>query len=93
MIDLEIQNFVRQEISQAQKNARYDTTNAVYHIHNGIDSPILPSWIIAGNGLPTIIAPKGTIYINKTASNSGTSRIFISTSGTAATWAYLTASA
>lgn len=41
MIDPNVKNYVDGAIKSAQKNARYDTTNASYHTHNGIDSPKL----------------------------------------------------
>lgn len=47
---------------------------------------------IVGSGAPTgITAPKGSIYINKTATTTIT-RLYVNTDG-ATTWAYFTASA
>jgi hypothetical protein len=91
MITPEIQQYVNQAIKSAQKNARYDTTNASYHTHNGIDSPILPNQTLAGNGAPTLKASKGTLYVNLIATTT-TTRLYINTDG-GSTWAYFTASA
>jgi hypothetical protein len=91
MITPEIQQFVNNAIKSAQKNARYDTTNASFHTHNGIDSPILPNQILSGSGAPTIKAAKSTLYVNTTATTT-TTRLYINTDG-GSTWAYFTASA
>ncbi len=47
--------------------------------------------LIVGSGAPTMTAPKGTLYINTTATTA-TTRLYINTDG-GTTWAYFTASA
>ena len=47
MIDPQTKSYVDSAITQAQKAALYGTTNASYHTHNGVDSPILSSSIAA----------------------------------------------
>lgn len=39
MIDPEIASYINGQIAKSQKDARYSTSNAVYHTHNGIDAP------------------------------------------------------
>jgi hypothetical protein len=59
MIDPQIKSYVDSAITQAQNAALYGTTNASYHTHNGIDSPKLPTSIIAGTNV-TISPSSGT---------------------------------
>ncbi len=47
--------------------------------------------IIVGSGAPTLSAPKGSLYINVTATTT-TTRLYVNTDG-GTTWAYFTASA
>ncbi len=82
---------VRQIVEDELKKSQYRVGGNPYHLHNGIDAPFvyLPFSIQVGNGVPTGIAPEGTLYVNK-AAYSTTTRFYIST-GT--TWGYFTASA
>lgn len=51
MIDPEIQNYVNNQIKQAQNDTLYSTKNVAAHFHNGIDSPKLDlttSAVVAG---------------------------------------------
>lgn len=41
MISAEIKQYIDDSIKSSQKEARYGTSNASYHTHNGIDSPKL----------------------------------------------------
>lgn len=99
MIDPEIQKYVQDQLAQMQNKALYTTTNAAFHLHNGIDSPELPKleYIILGTGTTAVqgidnySAAKGTLYINTTAGTAAT-RLFINTDG-GTTWASFTASA
>ena len=86
MNESQIRQIVREELVRSQ----YGVRGIPYHIHNGIDAPsvFLPFTIKTGRGVPTVIFPEGTLYINLAASST-TTRFYIST-GT--TWAYFTAS-
>lgn len=47
--------------------------------------------LIVGSGAPSMSAPKGSLYINTTATTT-TTRLYVNTDGST-TWAYFTASA
>lgn len=84
-----INQQIQLQIKKTNINALYSTSNSTYHLHNGIDSPILPtlSYVVIDSGIPTFNAKAGTIYINTNATSANT-RLYINT-GTS--WAYFTA--
>lgn len=99
MIDPEVQKYVQGEIEKSREKSRFNTGNATYHVHNGIDSPILPTLAYIRLGVGTsavlgaqpIIAPQGTLYINIGTSATATTRLFINKNG-GDSWASFTAS-
>lgn len=48
MISPEIKSYIDSAIQNAQKQARYSTDNAAYHVHNGVDAPRIPYVNIQG---------------------------------------------
>jgi hypothetical protein len=92
MIDPEIAQFVAQQIAADAKRSQFAVTPTSAHIHNGIDSPLLPQFIVSGNGPPTLRKEnKGMLYVNLTATTT-TTRLYINIDG-GTTWANFTASA
>ncbi len=74
-------------------DSQFNVVKIPYHVHNGIDTPkVFTSYtIMTGQGNPTTIAQKGTLYIKMNASST-TDRLWVNTNG-GSTWAYFTSSA